>query len=232
MDFDSKFNIEYTQQWTNNITIVMALAVTLLESLRNSSYDISTETDKEKRELIKKIENACKKAPGILSLENFLNNISEIREAAYAFAKDPLKQNFAETFQYKYVRDEKNKPNIKKLSSGGKSAIYLVNGEMVTGLTRKPSGSNATKSIDFQDGDVYYYAKVTNGSGGAQDNQCNDGKCFIEQANIYASNHQDQKKFILLVNGTHYTDSRKELIRNMISQENRDRVFVYGCDEL
>ena len=123
------------------------------------------------------------------------------------------------------------------MSGGGKNASYLIDGEIVSGLSKKPSGSNSTKSIDFKANDrgmsaEYYYAKHTSAEGGAQDNQCDDGKRFIEQANIYATQHSDDNVFILLVDGAYYNDERKEKIRSMIAPENRDRVRVCGCDEV
>ena len=114
----------------------------------------------------------------------------------------------------------------------GKKAHYLIDGEMVSGLSKKQSGSNSTKSIDFQCDNEYYYAKHTSAEGGGQDNQCDDGKRFIEQANIYATKHNDDKVFILLVDGEYYNDARKNKIRDMISQENKHRVRVCGCDEV
>ena len=227
MDRDT-FNMQFTMKkqmgWRQNINNVVELARSIKEN--------TGKTSKEIKDLKTKITNASRRTGGFISEQEILDSIIISNTAAYAFAKDPLKQNFAENFQYDWIVKNKNKPNLRKLSSGGSNAIYLVDGELITELTKKPSGSKATKSIDFQNDNEYYYAKHTEICGGAQDNQCNDGKKFVEQANLYCNKHQDNKVFILLVDGGYYTEEKKLSIRSTISEQNRHRVRVCGSYEV
>ena len=210
--------------WRKNINNVVDLAREIKENTQPNK------TSKNINDLKIKIKNASLRTGGFISEEEILDSIIISNTVAYAFAKDPLKQNFAETFQYDWI--VKNKPNLRKLSSGRSNAIYLVNGEMITGISKKPEGSKATKSIDFQNDNEYYYAKHTEICGGAQDNQCNDGKKFVEQANLYCNTHQDNKVFILLVDGGYYSEEKKLRIRSTISEQNRHRVRVCSSYEV
>lgn len=234
MNFNKQFEKAIQQAWKTNISSVKEIARALHNNATASEFPEFTQKQfvRECKHLSTKVDNACVRTGGMICRVQTLMSIMKDDVAAYSYAKDPLKQNFAELFQHDYLRDVKGKTEIAKMSSGGKKAHYLIDGEMVSGLSKKPSGSNSTKSIDFQCDNEYYYAKHTSAEGGAQDNQCDDGKRFIEQANIYATKHNDDKVFILLVDGEYYNDARKNKIREMISQENKHRVRVCGCDEV
>ena len=176
-----------------------------------------------------KINNYCKKWGYDKVVEaGLFNKILEDSFYATQFARDPLKQNFAENFQLEFLKKYK-KTDIKKLPSHGKKAYYLIDGKLITNETKKPIGGDATKSIDFIHDNEYYYAKYTNEDGGAQDNQFKDGCLFIQQADKYCSNIKDDKKFILLVDGAYY-DRKKYILRETIT--NKDRVFVMSCEEV
>lgn len=242
MDRDT-FNMQFTKQkekdWVENIDEVVKLARIIKEENTGKTSkeikDLKTKIEKLKSKikgLKTKITNASRRTGGFISEQEILDSIIISNTAAYAFAKDPLRQDIAENFQYDWIVKNKNKPNLRKLSSGGSNAIYLVEGEIVTGMSKKPGGSKATKSIDFQNDNEYYYAKYTETCGGAQDNQCNDGKKFVEQANLYCNKHQDNKVFILLVDGGYYTEEKKLSIRSTISEQNRHRVRVCGSYEV
>ena len=222
--FNTAFTMGKQMAWRKNINNVVDLAREIKENTQPNK------TSKNINDLKIKIKNASLRTGGFISEEEILDSIIISNTVAYAFAKDPLKQNFAETFQYDWV--VKNKPDLRKLSSGRSNAIYLVNGEMITGISKKPEGSKATKSIDFQNDNEYYYAKHTEICGGAQDNQCNDGKKFVEQANLYCNTHQDNKVFILLVDGGYYSEEKKLRIRSTISEQNRHRVRVCSSYEV
>lgn len=235
MSFNQQFEKAIQQAWRSNILSVKqtALALQVLDGKTlGEKPTMEKKMAKECKDLSIKIDNACARTGGIICREQTLKSIANDDVAAYSYAKDPLKQNFAELFQHDYLRDVKGKSAITKMSGGGKKAHYLIDGEMVSGLSKKPSGSNSTKSIDFQCDNEYYYAKHTSAEGGAQDNQCDDGKRFIEQSNIYVSQHDDDKVFILLVDGAYYNDVRKNKIRAMIAPEHQQRVRVCGCDEV
>ena len=237
MSFRQSFINHRRKAWQFNIQRVQEVATILNEhGPQTVAFNIPAHftnkdiTVKNVRDLNTKIVNADERTGGFITQTQILQSIINDPVAACAYAKDPLKQNFAENFQYKWLK-QYGHHDLQKLSSGGKQAWYLVNGELVTNLPRKPSGSNATKSIDFQCNHKYFYAKYTNAAGGAQDNQCADGKCFIEQANIYCNQHQDDKIFILLVDGDYYDTATKDAIRAIISPANKERVCVCSSDE-
>jgi len=234
MNFNKLFQKQYQEAWKKNILCVKEIARAVHNNAKATEFPEFTPKQfvGECKDLTTKVDNACARTGGIICRIQTLMSIMKDDVAAYSYAKDPLKQNFAELLQYDYLRDVRGKTEITKMSSGGKKAYYLIDGEMVSGLSKKPSGSNSTKSIDFQCDNEYYYAKHTSAEGGAQDNQCDDGMRFIEQANIYTAKHNDDKVFILLVDGAYYNDERKNKIRDMISQENKHRVRVCGCDEV
>jgi hypothetical protein len=234
MNFNKLFQKQYQEAWKKNILCAKDIALALHNNAPASEFPQFTQEQfvGECKDLTTKVDNACARTGGIICRIQTLMSIMKDDVAAYSFAKDPLKQNFAELLQHAYLRDVKGKTEITKMVDKGKKAYYLVDGEMVSGLSNKPSGSNSTKSLDFQCDNEYYYAKHTSAKGGAQDNQCDDGKRFIEQANIYAAKYNDDKVFILLVDGAYYNDARKNKIRDMISQENKHRVRVCGCDEV
>ena len=234
MSFNQQFEKAIQLAWKTNINRVKEIAQAVHNNASASEFPQFTPKQfvKECRDLSTKVDNACTRTGGMISRAQTLISIGRDDVAAYSYAKDPLKQNFAELFQHDYLRNVKGKLAITKMSGGGKKASYLIEGKMVSGLSKKPSGSNSTKSIDFQCDNEYYYAKHTSAEGGAQDNQCDDGKRFIEQANIYATQHNDDKVFILLVDGAYYNDARKNKIRATIAPEHQHRVRVCGCDEV
>lgn len=234
MSFNQQFKNAIQKKWKDNINNVKDIARAVHDNAPATEFPQFTPKQfvKECGDLSTKVDNACERTGGIICRIQILMSIIMNVVVAYSFAKDPLKQNFAELFQHDYLRDMKGKHAIIKMSGGGKKACYLIDGKMVSGLSKKPSGSNSTKSIDFQCDNEYYYAKYTDADGGAQDNQCDDGKRFIEQANIYVSQHNDDKVFILLVDGAYYNDARKNKIRAMIAPEHHHRVRVCGCDEV
>lgn len=224
-DFNREFKNKKQLIWQINITNVKNIATGIINEKISKS-------DKEVICLLKKIRNAQERTGGAITETEILQSIISNNTAAFAFAKDPLKQNFAENFQFTWLHSNKKKYALHKLPSGRSGAIYLVDGELITGLTKKPTGSNSTKSIDFNNNNEYYYAKHTEICGGAQDNQCEDGKKFVEQANKYCSKHKDNKVFILLIDGAYYTEEKKQKIRSIVSEENKHRVRVCGCYEV
>lgn len=205
-----------------------------LNKLRKESIvEVRNAATHKSKWLSKKINNYCKKWGYDKEVEaELFNKILENDFYATQFAKDPLKQNFAENFQLKFLNKYKSK-DIKKLPSHGKKAYYLINGQLITNKTKKPTEGDATKSIDLvrdkPSGKEFYYAKYTNEDGGAQDNQFKDGCLFIQQADKYCSDIKDGTKFILLVDGPYY-DRKKHSLREKII--NTDRVFVMSCEEV
>lgn len=127
------------------------------------------------------------------------------------FVKMPSKQNFHEKEAIEYIGKIKNVSNAIKLNSGGNNAIYIQNGNIISGANNTALNSN--KSIDFYweyvntDGVVFKcYAthKYTKQSGGAQDNQFNDVQNFVNSANGYSKN--DGIIFFAICDGEFYKE--------------------------
>ena len=207
MSFYTEFDRKLKEMWEENMDIVRLAAIN------------------RDKWLLKKINNECEKC-NVLNMEIILNSIKIDDFYAYKFARNPMKQNFAELFQLKFL-EEHGKYGIEKLEARGIYAYYLIDGELESDLSRKPE--NSTKSIDFRHGADYYYAKYTKEEGGAQDNQYKDGEMFIKQANKYCEKYDDIRRFILLVDGEYYSEVKKERLRNHITK--KDRVFVMSSEE-
>lgn len=216
--FKTAFKTEMLNAWTQNFAEVFEAANQPLIPIW----------------LNKKIENEAVFGH-IGSAEHILNELrTQNRFAARLFCKDPLKQNFAEQFQLNWIKTH-GIPDIGGLSSGGKNALYLSDGELKTGLKNKPTGSNATKSFDFRSDahDMWCYAKYTNEEGGAQDNQHADGLRFIEQAvNYMKKNPESMTKWIFIADGAYYNDVRRAHVRQVIPPDFQDRINIYTSVEL
>ena len=165
-----------------------------------------------------------------------MNNIIHNDIATIHFAKDPKRQNLAEKCQLEYLQTQKARPTVDGLPSQGIKAIYFVDGEKITGCKTKPAtASNSTKSIDFLDtkDNSLFYAKMTQHSGGSQDDHYKDCVCFIEQANLYLNKHTaSDEVFILLVDGAYYTNKKKQSLRDQIDIANLQQVRVCSCDDI
>lgn len=125
------------------------------------------------------------------------------------FIKEPKKQNVAENNQL--VELEKRFKDIKKLKTQGKSAYYLTTDGLVTNLVKRPL-IDSTKSIDAQCGKAFFYLKTINGVGGFQDSQYDDAKQFLTLAK-----HVVSHKFYLVIDGTYFTQSKKEELSTLIT---------------
>ena len=216
--FQTAFQVEIFKTWGMNITEV-------IEAAQKVPIPIW---------LSMKIENESARS-NIGSSDDILKELCNGNKfAARLFCKDPLKQNFAEKFQLEWMKSH-GIPDIYTMSSGGKNAYYLVDGEIKSGLTKKPSGSNATKSFDFRshDHDMWCYVKYTNEEGGAQDNQHADGQKFIEQSvKFLTQNPQITTQLVFVADGAYYNEKRREHIRQIIPTQFQDRVKIYRTDEL
>jgi hypothetical protein len=149
------------------------------------------------------------------------------------YAKPPTKQSVSELLQCSFL---KNKGIIlKKIPASGKNSLRFLNGEIVYGSQDKETD---TKSFDFiLDTNTYIYSKVTTTGfdnvdlsltqGGGQKNQFNDALNFLKQANLYCQKNEDNKKFILLVDGDYYT---KDKIKTLNEYKNK-RVIITNSDE-
>lgn len=119
--------------------------------------------------------------------EEFLKNVLKTNELLLlTFAKDPGKQTFHQHYAAKYITKLPLIENFSELSSGGRKALYIVNGKIIEGKDKKDQKTG--KSIDFRweytfkNKTLTFYAthKHTKISGGSQDNQYKDVKEFHE----------------------------------------------------
>ena len=190
-------------------------------------------TNKETRDLVKKIENRIKRWGSSSDKNKILNKIVEDYDYAMEYAKTPTKQNISEELQLEFLKLKGF--NLSKLPASGKKSIRFVNGEIVYGIVEKDTD---TKSFDFQYLDnIFTYNKVTTTgfedvdmsltNGGGQKSQLNDALDFVKQANLYCEKYEDNKVFILIVDGDFYTDERMNLLKKY---ENK-RVKITNCDE-
>ncbi len=127
------------------------------------------------------------------------------------FIKEPNRQSFHQRLAADYIKNIPNIIDFKLLPSGGRNALYIISGQLQTG--KNITTSRKPKSIDFswrfqtkQNGLVEFYAthKYTNEGGGAQDNQFNDIKLFLDNAQSYI---KPDKFFIAICDGDYYNRS-------------------------
>jgi len=194
---------------------------------------LSGETNKETRGLVTKIENKLKRWGSSSDKIKILNKIVEDYDYAMEYAKTPTKQNISEELQSEYLKLKGF--NLEKLPSSGEKSMRFVNGEIVYGVVKKDTD---TKSFDFQYLDnTFTYNKVTTTgfdnidmkltNGGGQKSQFNDALSFVKQANLYCEKYEDNKVFVLIVDGDYYTDERINLLKKY---ENK-RVKITNSDE-
>lgn len=179
-------------------------------------------------EILKKIENYCI-SHGFSYNEDFIKKVEEDKVILYFFAVDPYKQNVPEKIFLNYTKHI----GIIKLSNNGKDSLYVYNGNVIDFKDKKnlsKQNKDITKSIDFKlekNGKKYYLCnKYTRISGGAQDNQKEDGLSFIHNSK---SNTDINNKFIFICDGEYYTTRLLEEIRN--SLVGFDNVMIMKTDE-
>ena len=151
---------------------------------------------------------------------NTYDILQEIRSSIYLqniLSIDPLKQNICEKSQLKYIHSKNI--NISKQNT----KLYIHNGEF---YTSKPSPSSI-KSIDatiiINDKKYYCYLKYINENGGAQDNQYNDCKLFLQECLKFI-----EEKFILIVDGTYF--STKKI--NELESFQTNNVLIKNSDNI
>lgn len=141
------------------------------------------------------------------------------------FAKDPKKQNIYETSLAKYINSLEFVSDFKKLSSGGKNALYIDRGVIRKG-SEYPHDKPA-KSVDFywnikdkkgETTNFYAYHKYIEESGGAQDNQFNEIKKCIEIGRD--GNQEVNRRVIFVCDGAYFTDKKIKALKNLISTWN------------
>jgi|APSaa5957512535_1039671.scaffolds.fasta_scaffold74728_2 hypothetical protein len=193
--------------------------------------------------LIVKISNHITKCKLPSSVSDVLSEITKSGLVASFFAKDPKKQNISEKAQMDYLKQKLNRDVSKP------SCLYIMADGKIERHVKHPPGATA-KSIDFQSIDnscgdecqEYYFAKVTEQGGGAQDNQWADVRSFIDGAKknleIIKSEKGDYSsgpKFIAIVDGHFYwndgdtpTVKCSQLLKDAEGYETK--IKVMSCD--
>jgi hypothetical protein len=149
----------------------------IVENLQNVILELETD------DMNIKISNWANKFG--YSFDEIKNKIINDEIFRCVFAKDPAKQNLYQNLASKYIGALKIVNNFTVLPAGGKNAIYLTNGKILTGDLLK-NQSKDIKSIDFSwnTGNFIFYAshKYTETNGGAQDNQYKDIQDFLHHS--------------------------------------------------
>lgn len=154
--------------------------------------------------MIRKISTFCDRSG--YSFDEVRQKILRDEMFAFHFAKDPAKQNLFETAAGEYINSIECISNYKKLPSGGKEAVYVIQGGIFTSEERRKFDiKKEAKSVDFYwecgDKKFYVFHKYTRQTGGAQDNQYADIRSFITSANDSSS---DKNFFIAIADGAYF----------------------------
>ena len=204
----------------------------MLVRLRNENLQHAKNSAKDKNEwIVEKAQNWLNRWGNHISIDEVLNKIIADDDFARIFAKDPQKQSFHENLGLHSM--EKAGLKVRGEPKSGRSAIYIHNGQIKTGLIKKPDPR--IKSVDctcerggWRD---YILQKWIAESGGAQDNQYSDIQGFVEQGNAYAVRVKDDVRIIALVDGPYFTNQKIDELRTNISPGNADRVMVMSTYE-
>lgn len=184
MDFNKLFQKKYKQQFDKNL--------------------LEVQIDINKNPLPKylkiKIKNESIKKG--FSENDIIENIKTNKLYASFFCKNPLKQNLAEKTQYIILKTKF--PDIKKCN------LYLNKGKLIT------QKLNMSKSIDFisESTNTYFCCKYINDCGGAQDNQFNDIKLFLNECKNLKINTSKNINIYLMLNGNYFNKNKiNELLK-------------------
>lgn len=110
---------------------------------------------------------------------------------ANQFAKDPSKQSYNQKCARAFIEENDHIDKVIQLPADGPNALFVVEGKLVQ--DRNLARKTGVKSIDFfwkvktnKGREVSFYAshKYTKDEGGAQDNQYEDLKKFMENAKV------------------------------------------------
>ena len=174
-------------------------------------------TNKTDNQLLVKIDAFCEKFN--LDVDFVKNKIINDDLFILHFIKDPQKQSFHQGLAFNYLKRITGFYNAVLLPSNGSEALYVSNGNVLSG--KNLTTSNIGKSIDFR-WDVkdntgktitcYATHKHTKTAGGSQDNQFRDVESFIKQAQYCNSK---SIYFFAICDGayykTHYNNSSSKI---------------------
>ena len=125
------------------------------------------------------------------------------------FSKNPTRETIHQTYAIDEIK--KNLPyfsSFRALPAGGKSALYIIGGE-ISGQEARKKTKRAVKSIDAEgvitaggkDIRIYFSLKYTKDNGGAQDNQYGDLIAFLKEG---AKSEEKDVFFIAIADGEYY----------------------------
>ncbi len=184
-----------------------------------------------------KIKNHVERWPNNCSIESILKKIKTDPEIATFFAKDPAKQNEAETLVSELIKQNPTINNFKVLPKAGIKSIRIgIDGNFIYGnktQNNKTSNKieNATKSVDFYfeiDTDIYYCTqKFTRGAGGSQDNQCHDVINFLTYGSRNTSN-DESRYFVAILDGDYFNSKKIDEINETFNTYTN--VFATSAD--
>ncbi len=204
-----------------------------IRAIRRNLTDVVGQLDLENEGLLKKIDTFSTrfKFPESAIRRQIRND--EMFRAF--FAKDPGKQKIHENIAADFIRKIPTVEDFKQLSHG---ALQLVRGGIFPKKEALRMGTTAqAKTLDFSwktgKSNIFASHKYTKSSGGAQDNQYNDLKDFISEAND--SNLPDTI-FLAIADGNYYqlfdTEARVKKIQRLKDLANRRNVFAVTSVEL
>ena len=197
------------------------------KALRENRQKVNEEIDTPDMKL--KIENWAKKFG--YSSDEVRDHIIASPMFADTFAKDPGKQSFHQHWAAKFISENENVVDFEELPAMGDKSMFISSGKVV--YRPEVKEDKDTKSIDFKwtvhrDGvPLTFYAahKYTAEGGGSQDNQYQDLKCFMRQAE---QAHIPNVYFLAIADGDYYQhpSSRKSKYASRIEEMNS----LYGSN--
>ena len=158
--------------------------------------------------LMTKIANAAKRYA--LPESDVIAALRKCEVLRYYFAKDPQKQRMHENAAAAFISAISGIGDFSQLPARGDSAVYATRGEIVSTaqlhrLRRAEPTRTYSKSVDFawRFGGKQFYAchKHTEETGGAQANQANDARLFLQEC---AQNNKPECVFVALCDGAFY----------------------------
>lgn len=164
-------------------------------------------------------------------ISSILKSPSEIQAH---FCKNPNKQTCDETLQTLMLNEEINKLNL--YANKAKPYTYIFNG----GFTKKNKGAksidvfvaekNLTPELYFAEPKKYSnkiiflgYQKTIMVSGGHQNNQLKDILSFINQADEYIKNNNDNIFFFVQADGDYCVDNMDKILKEI---KNKSKIFA------
>ena len=184
-------------------------------------------------ETLRKIKNFADRFG--FSLKVVLDEICARPVLQAVFAKEPGRQGTHEKLAASFI---KKIPHVSAFGVLGKNKYVVVQGGVMLRKDARKSGTaDRAKSLDFtwKLGDFEFYAshKYTKEGGGAQDNQYEDLKGFIEAAN--ASNRRFTI-FLAMADGPYYetmdTGAGVSRLQRLKDLANRRNVFAVSSYDL